>query len=195
MPAEEILELLLRKKNALEKELILAYDVEKKFALTEQIKELKQEIEGLEKKQCPSLNLFIPPPNVDCLRNDGTCLLDFTFLNSSKNGILVHELIFTLISLHIEQVLGEVNISSNYNLDIGRLEKPGDMAKIAVNQFIKPGEPERFTVTLSDKTLKNGAFKKWKLSITFSTNLGLINSEPIQIYLPWDLQESGIQPA
>jgi hypothetical protein len=140
-------------------------------------------------------DLYISAERVDCLRNDGTCLIDFVFHNKSKNGILIHGVVFTVLAVQNEMVLGEVQISATYNLDIGRLKKPGDILKKSVNQFIKADEAERFTITLSDKSLKSGEFKKWKLDIIFKTSLGEIKTEPVQVYLPWDLQESGIQPS
>ncbi|MFN8258424.1 MAG: hypothetical protein U0W24_22235 [Bacteroidales bacterium] len=140
-------------------------------------------------------DLYISAGQVDCLRNDGTCLIDFVFHNKSKNGILIHEVVFTALAVQNEMVLGEVQLSANYNLDIGSLKKPGDIVKKSVNQFIKGDEAERFTITLSDKTLKSGEFKKWILDLTFTTSLGQIKTEPVQVYLPWDLQESGMQPS
>jgi hypothetical protein len=46
-PNQELINLLLAKKNFLQKELILAYDAEKKFALESQIKEIEEKIEKL----------------------------------------------------------------------------------------------------------------------------------------------------
>lgn len=139
-------------------------------------------------------NLYIADIDVDCLRNDNTCLLDFKFQNTGRENVTITKIKFSVLSVEAEIVLGEIPPSKEYDIDISNLKKKGDSIEKGLFHFIETGKPDRFLFKVSANKMQINEFRKWSLLVEFTTNFGILTKEPITIFLPWDLDKSSNQP-
>jgi hypothetical protein len=126
-------------------------------------------------------------------RKDGTCTLDFRVWNSGDADVLINRVELRVLEVRSGYSQGYFEFSKEYDLDIGALEKPGDVISCNVSQLIHPRGVDRFGVRLSATRLGAGEHRYWKLQTSLSTNVGSVEGQAVDLALPSENEESYVR--
>jgi len=116
----------------------------------------------------------------------GTCTIDFRVSNPLGVDVQVNRIKLEVVEV-LEQgkVMGPMEFSAIYDLDISSLQGVGDTITCNVSQVVKRGEVDRFGIRVAATRLETGRFRAWKLCPTLMTNLGDIVGPTVEAWLPF----------
>jgi hypothetical protein len=113
-------------------------------------------------------------------RGRRAAIVDFRVTNIGGSTVSIHEVEFEVIRAHGGSVsLGIQDISAKYDLDITDLTEVGDRASCYIAQAIRPGEVDRFTITLTSGN--NDYYIEYLVRPTLLTNFGPVPGEPLDL--------------
>ncbi|MHA2239490.1 MAG: hypothetical protein ACXAB2_14170 [Candidatus Hodarchaeales archaeon] len=119
------------------------------------------------------------------------CLVDFRLINVGKTIVVVNEIEFEVKDIVSVDIRGPLGFSSIYDLDISELNDIGDKISVDASQEIKPNEADRFGVKITAQNIPPGIERGWRLLPKLITSAGKLEAEQIEIWFPYDYQQSG----
>jgi len=123
-------------------------------------------------------------------RSDNTYQIDFRVSNTGGSVVLINTVRFEVLDIVTLDINAYLGFSAIYDLDISSLEEIGDTATVNVSQEIKPGESDRFGITVIAREIPPGVERGWRLLPILVSNYGQVKGEQIEIWFPEDGQAS-----
>jgi|SRR5215471_224932 len=120
---------------------------------------------------------------VDTDRPDHTAVLDFRVINRSDKTLTISRVRFEVVSVEEHWLLGALQSSAKYDLDISELAKPGDHAEVAVSNVLPPSGADRFLLVLAAKNMDMGTKRIWQLRPVLVTSEGESEAPPVTVVL------------
>jgi|GEM_PF-5002747 len=130
----------------------------------------------------------------DCVRPDRNCRVELWLRNPNDKTVYVTALSFRVLNVDTEPILGYVESSHTYPIDLKGLSRVGMTYRTLLHQEIDAGKSDRFVISLGASDLHD-RFRHWLLEAKLETSAGILPIRPLTIHLPWDPKYSAGPPA
>ncbi len=115
--------------------------------------------------------------------NDDSALLLFEISNNSICDMKLSSLVLEVYEFRYNMPFGIAKSSSLGEFDLCSITKFKKQGIVPIFRVIKPGETDKFSITLSSGNL-SGLFCSWNLELSFKTNIGDITFEKQEVNIP-----------
>jgi hypothetical protein len=120
---------------------------------------------------------------VNSMDDETACVLDFRVKNPGDSDVMINKIVLRALKVEEWSVLSYAHFSGNYSVDISEVEKRGDQVECSLSQIIKPGEVDRFGVTLIASRLKMGTYRRCRFFPTLITSAGDVQAPEVELTL------------
>lgn len=111
---------------------------------------------------------------VNCYHVERTCQLDIKVLNKGEVSVIITKVILEAVDIKFDAVIGSLESSGEYEVDISKIRRDGDSAAVEISQEVKANSADRFMVSLTAKQVVD-EFRSWKFHVTLETSDGPID--------------------
>lgn len=141
----------------------------------------------------PMLPIVLSQSEEDCVRPDHTCQVELWIQNPYDKPVYITALSLSVLSVETEPILGMVEASATYPVDLTGLSQVGMTRKVELYQQIEPQKSDRFVLLLGARDLHD-RFRRWQFAAEIETREGKLGLKPLKIQLPWDVEYSAGPP-
>lgn len=129
----------------------------------------------------------------DCVRPDRNCRVELWLQNPYDKPIYVTAVSFHVLEVANEPILGTVEPSATYPIDLTGLSQVGMARRNLLYQEIESGKSDRLVLLFGARDLHD-RFRRWRLAATLETSAGAVPIQPLALHLPWDSAYSSGPP-
>jgi hypothetical protein len=143
--------------------------------------------------QAPHLPKVMSQSAEDCVRPDRNCRVELWLQNPYDKPIYITAVSFRVLEVFNEPILGTVEPSAIYPIDLTGIERTGMARRRLLYQEIGAGKSDRFVLLFGARDLHD-RFRRWRLEAKLETSAGALPIQPLTIHLPWDSAYSSGPP-
>lgn len=129
----------------------------------------------------------------DCVRSDRTCRVDLWIQNPTDQPLAITGLRLRVLTVNSEPILGMVESSGEYPIDLTGLSRAGMSKSFTLRQEIAPAKGEIFVLSFGARDLVD-KFRTWRLQAELETSAGVMPIRQLWLRLPWDHTYSASPP-